>query len=91
MRAQVKISTGRASAARAAKTMGVSSKDAKALSYLVSHSLETGEFELPGVGRLVSVKASTRTKAAGKKTPKYRIVKARGRTSGTSTAYAKSK
>jgi hypothetical protein len=62
MSARVKVNTGFPSAARTAKKLGVSKKIANDLSSLAERSLKTGEFVLPGVGRLVRVhgKASVR-------------------------------
>ena len=53
MRGQIKITTGFPSAAKAAKNLGVSKRVARDLSLLAERSLKTGEFVLPGVGRLV--------------------------------------
>ncbi len=58
-RGSVKIATGFPSAAKAAKKLGVSRKVARDLSSLAERSLETGEFVLPGVGRLVRVRVKS--------------------------------
>ena len=65
MRGQVKVSSGFPSAAKAAKTLGVSKKVAKDLSLLAKRSLETGEFVLPGVGKLVRVQGKFRVAEVG--------------------------
>jgi DNA-binding protein HU-beta len=80
------IATGFPSATKAAKKLGVSMKVARDLSLLAEHSIRTGEYVLPGVGRLVRVdrKASMgRNPATGeaikipaKKVVKFRVVKA---------------
>ena len=71
MRAPVKIATGFPSAARAARNLGVSKKVARDLSLLAERSLRTGEFVLPGVGRLVRVRAKSR---AGHQVVKFRVM-----------------
>jgi hypothetical protein len=85
MSAPVKISTGFPSAAKTAKKLGVSKKVANDLSALAELSLKTGEFVLPGVGRLVRVPgksgfvhsiSGTATKAPAKKAVKFRASKA---------------
>jgi hypothetical protein len=86
MRTPVRINTGFPSAAKAAKTLGVSKKIAKDLSLLAERSLETGEFVLPGVGRLVRVHGKWRvkrnpasgaaSKSAAKTRGKFRVLKA---------------
>ena len=68
MRSPVKISAGFPSAAGAAKTLGVSKRNARRLSLLAERSLRTGEFVLPGVGRLVRVRTA-------KKSAVFRVVK----------------
>ena len=55
MRAAVQIATGLPSASKAAKKLGVSKKVARDLSFLAEHSVQTGEYFLPRVGRLVRV------------------------------------
>jgi hypothetical protein len=52
MRLPVKITTGFPSAAKAARDLGVSKKVAKNLAELARRSMETGEYVLPGFGRL---------------------------------------
>jgi DNA-binding protein HU-beta len=86
MRSSVMIATGFPSATKAAKKLGVSKKVARDLSLLAEHSIRTGEYVLPGVGRLVRVdrKASMgrnpatgeATKIPAKKVVKFRVVKA---------------
>jgi hypothetical protein len=87
MRTPVRINTGFPSAAKTAKKLGVSKKVARDLSLLAERSLETGEFVLRGVGRLVRVPhaksrvepipASRATsKSPAKKTVKFRVSKA---------------
>jgi len=81
MRSRAKVTTGFPSAARAAKRLGVSKRVARDLSLLADHSLKTGEFILPGVGRLVRVdrKARIGTPAGGEfvKNPAKKVVKFR--------------
>jgi hypothetical protein len=73
----VKISTGFPSAAKAAAKLGVSKKVAKDLSRLAERSLKTGEFELPGVGRLIRVhRKPVAGESAAKKPMSFRVVKA---------------
>jgi hypothetical protein len=81
-RSPVRINTGFPSAAKTAKKLGVSKKIARDLSLLAERSLTTGEFILPGVGRLVRVHAKSRVNAANRTTrvpaknvAKYRVVK----------------
>jgi DNA-binding protein HU-beta len=86
MRVPVKINTGFPSAAKAARTHGVSKKVARGLALLAERSLRTGEFVLPGVGRLVRVPVKSRNgrnpasgaaiKATAKKVVKFRAAKA---------------
>jgi DNA-binding protein HU-beta len=86
MRAPVRIATGFPSAAKAARRLGVSKKVARDLSLLAERSLKTGEFVLPGVGRLVRVQVRSsvgRNPVTGetiripaKKVVKYRVVAA---------------
>lgn len=59
-RAPVRIATGFPSASKAAKELGVSKKVARDLFLLAERSLKTGEFVLPGVGRLVRVRVMPR-------------------------------
>ena len=69
MRTPVRVDTGFPSAAKTAKKLGVSKKVAGDLSSLAEWSLKTGEFVLPGVGRLVRGKESvrrSRSRAPGK-------------------------
>lgn len=67
MQRAVKISTGFPSAAKAAKTLGVSKKVTKRLVELARRSRETGEYSLPGVAPVVRTgKKSSR--GAGVKT-----------------------
>jgi DNA-binding protein HU-beta len=61
MHGQVLITSGFPSAAKAAKKLGVSKKIARGLSLLAKHSLQTGEFVLPGVGRIVRLDRRART------------------------------
>jgi DNA-binding protein HU-beta len=82
MRSTVRITTGFPSASKAAKDLGVSKKVAKDLSILAERSLKTGEFVLPGVGRLVRVNRKARVgrnPATGEtiKIPARRVVKFR--------------
>ena len=82
MRAQAKVTTGFPSAAKAAKRLGVSKRVARDLSLLADRSLKTGEFVLPGVGRLVRVDRKARmgrNPATGEaiKIPAKRVVKFR--------------
>jgi DNA-binding protein HU-beta len=82
MRGRVKLTTGSPSAAKAAKRLGVSKRVARGLSLLADRSLRTGEFVLPGVGRLVRVDRKTRmgrSPATGKavRIPVKRVVKFR--------------
>jgi hypothetical protein len=69
MSVRVKVNTGFPSAARTAKKLGVSKKVASELSSLAERSLKTGEFVLPGVGRLVRVhgKSSVRDERVSSK------------------------
>ena len=60
IRGPVRVSTGFPSAAKTAKKLGVSKKVARDLSLLAQRSLKTGEFVLPGVGRLVRVDRKAR-------------------------------
>jgi hypothetical protein len=53
MRRPVRVDTGFPSARKTAKKLGVSKKIARNLSLLAERSLKTGEFVLPGVGRIV--------------------------------------
>jgi hypothetical protein len=59
MRTPVKVDTGFPSAARTAKKLGVSKKIASDLSSLAERSLNTGEFVLPGVGRLLRIRGKS--------------------------------
>jgi DNA-binding protein HU-beta len=82
MRGQAKVTTGFPSAARAAKKLGVSKRVARDLALLADRSLRTGEFVLPGVGRLVRVDRKARmgrNPATGKaiRIPAKRVVKFR--------------
>lgn len=86
MRGAVKIATGFPSASKGAKKLGVSKKVARDLSFLAEHSVHTGEYVLPRVGRLVRVETKARLKrnpATGeaikipaKKVVKFRVAKA---------------
>ena len=75
----VKIATGFPSAAEAAKKLHVSKAVAKQLSSLANHSRKTGEYMIPGVGRLVRVETRTDSEQSGAITPKkavkFRIAK----------------
>ncbi len=85
MAGRVKITTGFPSAAKAAERLGVSTTVLKKLSSLAEHSRATGEFVLPGVGRLVRVEKKTRMsrkratgeaiKIPAKRVAKFRIAK----------------
>ena len=75
MRSPVKIAAGFPSAAKAARELGVPKEVARDLSLLAERSLKTGEFVLPGVGRLV------RVKTPAKKAAKFRFVRASRHTS----------
>jgi len=73
----VRISTGFPSAARAAKELRVSKEVAEQLTSLATHSRETGEYAIPGVGRLVRRTQKRRTVTVpAKKIVKFRIAKA---------------
>ena len=87
MRGAVKIATGFPSASKAAKKLGVSKKVARDLSFLAEHSVKTGEYVLPRVGRLVRVETKARFSQnpatgeaikipAKKKVVKFRVAKA---------------
>jgi len=86
MRGRAKVTTGFPSAAKAAKRLGVSKRVARDLSLLADRSLKTGEFVLPGVGRLVRVDRKARIgrnpttgeaiKIPAKKVVKFRVTKA---------------
>ena len=82
MPTRVKVTTGFPSAAKAAKRLGVSKRVARSLSELADRSLKTGEFVLPGVGRLIRVDRKARTgrnsatnavKIPAKKVVKFRV------------------
>src|ERR1035438_7573854 len=85
IRGPVRISTGFPSAAKTAKTLGVSKKVARDLSLLAERSLKTGEFVLPGVGRLVRMHVKSRARRnpatgerieiAAEKAVKFRVAK----------------
>ena len=82
MNAPIRIATGFPSAAKAAKKLGVSKKIARGLSLLAERSIKTGEYVLPGVGRLVRVRRKARmggNPAAGEaiKIPAKKVVKFR--------------
>jgi DNA-binding protein HU-beta len=84
IRGPVRIATGFPSAAKTAKKLGVSKKVARDLSLLAERSLKTGEFVLPGVGRLVRVRVHSmsrvrRNPATGEsiKIPATKVVKFR--------------
>ena len=55
-----KITTSFPSVLETAKTLGVSKHDAMVLSEFAERSHKTGEFVLPGVGRLVRVRRKAR-------------------------------
>jgi DNA-binding protein HU-beta len=79
MSGQVKITTGFPSAARTAKKLGVSKKVARDLSLLAERSLKTGDFFLPGVGRIKRVDRRARiigrtATAKAVKTPAKKLV-----------------
>jgi DNA-binding protein HU-beta len=86
MRSRVKVTAGFPSASKAAKRLGVSKRVARNLSELADRSLKTGEFVLPGVGRLVRVDRKARMgrntstgeaiKIPAKKIVKFRVSKA---------------
>src|SRR5579864_3678612 len=90
MRTPVRINTGFPSAAKTAKNLGVSKKIARDLSSMAERSLETGEFVLPGVGRLVRVDGKWRVernpasggpnKPPAKGRGKFRVLKAQKET-----------
>jgi hypothetical protein len=75
MRNQVEITAGFPSAAKAARRLGVSKKVAKDLSSLAERSLKTGEFVLPGVGRLVRLNGGTGARRKSAKT-RFRVTNA---------------
>ena len=79
----VRLTNGRPSAAGVAEMFGISKKRAKNLSFLAEHALKTGEYVLPGVGRLVKVTVN------GKKT--YKIVKIGRMRTGPKSAIARNK
>jgi len=66
MQGQVKVTSGFPSAAKTAKTLGVSKKVTRDLAQLAKRSLETGEFILPGVGKLVRAEGKFRMVEAAK-------------------------
>ena len=87
MQQKAKVTAGLPSAAKAAKILGVSRKVTKDLASLAERSWKTGEYVIPGFGRLVRVEtkkdSSRRSTARGnrrkppaKKTVKFRFVKA---------------
>jgi len=86
MRSRVRVTAGFPSASKAAKRLGVSKRVARNLSQLADRSLKTGEFVLPGVGRLVRVDRKARMsrnpatgeaiKIPAKKIVKFRVSKA---------------
>ena len=90
IRGPVKIATGFPSAARTAKKLGVSKKMARDLASLAERSLKTGEFVLPGVGRLVRVHVKSRVgrssaigeaiKIPAKKVVKFRVLQIKAET-----------
>ena len=61
MRSPVRLTNGRPSTAGVAKMFGISKKVARNLSRLNEHALATGEYVLPGVGRLVKVTVKGKT------------------------------
>jgi len=74
-----KITTPFPSLFETAKKLGVSRQDAKTLSDLAKRSVETGEFAIPGVGRLVRVKrapAKGSAKTSRKRVVTFRVLKA---------------
>ena len=87
MHGQVRITAGFPSASKTAKKLGVSKKVAKGLSLLAQRSLETGEFVLPGVGRIVRSDRRARTadkpaargaiKVPAKRVVTFRVAKAK--------------
>ena len=81
----VKIVTPFPSVLETAKRLGVSKRDAMVLSKMAERSEKTGEFVIPGVGRLVRVKGKVRVhspangeaiKIPAKKVVKFRVAKA---------------
>lgn len=86
MRGRVRITTGFPSAAKTAKKLGVSKKVARDLSLLAQRSLETGDFLLRGVGRIMRADRKARvatnpatgkpTKIPAKKVVAFRVAKA---------------
>lgn len=72
----VRIRAGFPSAARAAKELRVSKEVAEQLTSLATHSRETGEYAIPGVGRLVRRKKRRTITVPAEKIVKFRIAKA---------------
>ena len=60
MRRPVELTTGFPSAARAAKRLGVTQRDARKLALLAERSRKNSAFVLPTVGRLSFVKSTLR-------------------------------
>jgi nucleoid DNA-binding protein len=81
-----KITTSFPSVLETAKRLGVSKHDAMVLSEMVERSVKTGEFMIPGVGRIVRVDRKPRegrnratgkaNKIPAKKLVKFRVAKA---------------
>src|SRR5258706_811000 len=65
MRKPVRVPNGPPSTAGVAKMFGMSKKRVKNLIFLVDHALKTGEYVLPGVGRMVRVKKRVRVPGSG--------------------------
>lgn len=60
MRNSVNVTSGFPSAEKTARKLGVSKTVARGLSALAERSLKTGEFVLPGVGRLARTKVGAK-------------------------------
>ncbi len=85
MQRKAKVTAGLPSAAKAARILGVPKKVAEDLSTLAERSWKTGEYNIPGFGRLVRVKslacvrpASAKRnskKTLAKREPRFRFVR----------------
>lgn len=73
MRKPVRVPDGPPSFAGVVKMFGMSKKRAKNLSFMAEHLLATGEYVLPGVGRMVRVKRRVRVPGSGPAV--YKIVR----------------
>ena len=77
MRGRVKITTGFPSVTRTAKKLGISKEVAERLYKLAEDSRRTGEFVMPGVGRLVRGKVKARKTPQTVHIPAKAVVKFR--------------